>query len=155
NIDDRARNIGRTTLANTLSLRILYRAADRILVHTERMKQELVEQFRISEGSVTVVPFGINDVIPVSTVSREEARRQCGLDPEDRTLLFFGNVAPYKGLEVLVRALAELVTEDDRLVLVVAGAVKDPSCEPYWREVQRHIASFGLETRVRALIGHV
>jgi D-inositol-3-phosphate glycosyltransferase len=155
NVDDRARNSGRTTLLNRLSLSVLYRAADRILVHTPRMRRELVEEFRVAENSVTVVPFGINDVIPVSTVPREEARRRCGLDPQDRVLLFFGNLAPYKGLEVLVRALAELVPEDDRVALVVAGAVKDPSCEPYWRGVQGLIGDLGLEKRVRALIGYV
>ena len=52
---------------------------------------------------------------------REEAARQLGLDPAKKTLLFFGLIREYKGLDILLEAFRDL-PEDYQLV--VAG-------EPY------------------------
>src|SRR5260370_31206150 len=52
------------SVLNRLSLRIQYRLADHIFVHTERMKDELVEEFGIRKEAITVIPFGINNSVP-------------------------------------------------------------------------------------------
>ena len=52
---------------------------------------------------------------------REEAERRLGLPSGRRTLLFFGLIREYKGLDILLRAFDLL---DDRYQLVIAG-------EPY------------------------
>ena len=147
NVDDQARDGRSETFLNRLSLTFFYRTVDHIFVHTRKMKLELVEEFGIAERKVTVVPFGINDVIPAARVSRLEARQQLGLSPHERVLLFFGNIAPYKGVEDLIRALANLVHEEGRIKLIVAGRVKDRTCEAYWAELeslieQRHLNNF-------------
>ena len=54
-------------------------------------------------------------------VDPAEARRKLGLDPGKKTLLFFGLIRAYKGLDILLEAFARL---DDGYQLVVAG-------EPY------------------------
>jgi D-inositol-3-phosphate glycosyltransferase len=66
-----------------------------------------------------------------------------------RILLFFGNIAPYKGLEDLIRALAKLIDEDDRFRLVIAGPVKDKDCEGYWRELEKMINELRLSDYVQ------
>ena len=149
NIDDRARDGRSGSIAHRLSLRFFYRIVDHVFVHTPEMKHELVEQFGVAESKVTVVPFGINDVFPVARVTRFEARRQLGLSPDDKVLLFFGRIAPYKGVEDLLSALARLVHEDPRHVLVLAGQVKDPSCEGYWAALREMIEKLRLERHVR------
>jgi glycosyltransferase involved in cell wall biosynthesis len=149
NVDEQARD-GRTgTFQNRLSLTFLYRTVDHILVHTPEMKTELVQQFGVFEGKVDVVPLGINDVIPAARASRSEARRQLGLGPDEKVLLFFGNIAPYKGVEDLLRALAILVQEGSRFTLVLAGRVKDGSCEAYWAELGGLIEALRLSQYVR------
>jgi D-inositol-3-phosphate glycosyltransferase len=155
NVDDQARNGKRETFANRLSLTFLYRTVDHIFVHTRKMKLELVEAFGVSEQKVTVVPFGINDVIPVARASRSEARRQLGLGPDEKVLLFFGNIAPYKGVEDLLRALASLVHEDGRFTLILAGAVKDRSCEAYWAALESLIEELQLTKYVRKEIRYI
>src|SRR5258708_855327 len=119
NVDDQARD-GKTRLSNKISLRFLYNIVDHILVHTTKMQLELIEEFGIAKEKITVVPHGINDVIPEARVTRLEAKQQLGFGLNDKILLFFGNIAPYKGLEDLIRALAELIDEDDRFRLVLA-----------------------------------
>src|SRR5580692_9772381 len=49
---------------NRLTLRIQYRLAEHIFVHTEKMKQELVEEFGTRASRITVIPFGINNSVP-------------------------------------------------------------------------------------------
>lgn len=155
NIDDEARDGRRRAVANRLSLRLLYGAVDHVFVHTPKMKRELVDDFHVAEHKVTVVPFGINDVIPASSATRQEARHRLGFGPEDRVLLFFGNIAPYKGVQDVVRALADLVREDGRFTLIIAGPVKDGSCEPYREEIERLIEDLGLAKHVRTEIRHI
>ncbi len=155
NVDDQARDGRRGTFPNRLSLTFLYRTVDHIFVHTRQMKLELVEEFGISAHKVTVVPFGINDVIPVARVSRSEARQQLELGPDEKVLLFFGNIAPYKGVEDLLRALASLVHEDGRFTLILAGRVKDRTCEAYWAQLESLIEELHLSKHVRKEIRYI
>jgi hypothetical protein len=55
-----------------------------------------------SSSQRSVIPFGINDTNPRTGLGREEARERLGLRPGDKALLFFGQIAPYKGLNYLV-----------------------------------------------------
>ena len=104
-----AKRDSRDSALNRLSLWIQYRLADHIFVHTEKMKAELRSEFGVAESKISVIPFGINNTAPISDMTSEEAKRRLGLAPEERTALFFGQIAPYKGLDYLVTALPELV----------------------------------------------
>ena len=155
NVDDRARDGRGGGAFHALSLRLLYRLADHIFVHTDSMKLELTEDFRIPGERTTVVPLGVNDVIPVATTTPAIAREKLGLAPDARVLLFFGNIAPYKGVEDLIRALAALVKDDDRFMLLIVGRVKDRSCEPYWRDLERLIVELGIGHHVQHEVRYV
>jgi D-inositol-3-phosphate glycosyltransferase len=155
NVDDRARDGRAGGFIHAFSLRSLYRRTDHIFVHTDRMEAELRDAFGIARDRVTVVPLGINDVIPTAAATREVARGKLGLDADARVMLFFGNIAPYKGLEDLIRALNQLVREDDRFVLVIVGSVKDPSCQAYWQDIERLIADLGMAGHVRKDVRYV
>src|SRR5215469_13510208 len=80
------------TLLNRLTLRIQYRLADHIFVHTEKMKCELIEEFGVKGRRVTVVPFGINNSVPNTSLTANEARQRLGIRDDERTLLFFGRI---------------------------------------------------------------
>ena len=86
---------------------------------------------------MTVIPFGINDTIPRTGMTRAAARQQLGIGSSDRTLLFFGQIAPYKGLEYLVEAIAMLARRGEQVRLIIAGKVKRGS-EDYWRQCPAH-----------------
>jgi len=138
---------------NRLSLRIQYNLCHHIFVHTERMKSELVSDFCIAASKVCVVPFGINNTVPDTTLSIAEAKRQLGISGGDRTLLFFGNIAPYKGLEYLISAFAELSNEDRSYRLIIVG--KPKGSEGYWTQIHRGIARSGIRDRVIERIEYV
>lgn len=81
-------------------------------------------------------------------VPREVARRRLDVDDDARTLLFFGYVRPYKGLDVLVEALARCRTE--RLELFVVGEFYEGE-----EATRARIAELGLGDRVRLQSGYV
>ena len=101
------------TLLNRLTLRIQYRLADHIFVHTEKMKAELSVQFGVKADRVTVIPFGINNSVPNTRLTPSEARERLRIRADERTILFFGNIAPYKGLEYLTAAFRQIPAPRD------------------------------------------
>ena len=126
------------SVLNRLSLRIQYRLADHIFVHTERMKDELVEEFGIRKEAITVIPFGINNSVPDTELAPEEAKRRLGIRNGEKTILFFGAIRPYKGLEYLVAAFQQVAARSEGYRLIIAG---DPLKEgvQYLRDIQETI----------------
>jgi len=138
---------------NRMSLKIQYGLCDHIFVHTEGMKTEMTSEFRIPENKVTVIPFGINNTVPNTSLSSGEAKRKLGLNGNDKTMLFFGNIAPYKGLEYLIAAFNGLLKRDRSYRLLIVGKPKGP--ESYWNHVRRSIESSTIGDRVIAKIEYV
>lgn len=134
NVNAAARD-GRDSRLNRFSLAVQYRLSDHILVHTEKMKEQLRTSFAVPEEKVSVIPFGINNTDPRTNLTRQEARERLGLSSSSRVALFFGLITPYKGLEYLVAASAELFPRDSEFVLLIAGRVKE-GAEQYWRELE-------------------
>src|SRR5262245_58291245 len=142
-----ARRDSRDSAFNRLTLRVQYGLADHIFVHTEAMKRELIADFGVRADRVTIVHIGTNDAVPVSGLTTAEARRRLGLAVDDRAILFFGHIAPYKGLEFLVEAFRVLSAADRRYRLVIAGKPKQ-GAEKYLEDIQRTIAIDGIADRV-------
>jgi len=138
---------------NRISLKVQYGLSDHIFVHTEKMKSELVSEFSIPESKVSVVPFGINNTVPNTSLSSAEAKRRVGVSSSDRTMLFFGNIAPYKGLEYLIAAFTEVSREDERYRLIIVG--KPKGGERYWRQIQQTIASVSIRDRIIEKIEYI
>ena len=126
------------SLLNRLSLKIQYRLADQIFVHTAKMKDELVKDFGVLERVITVIPFGINNTIPQTDLTPAQAKQQLGIRHGERTILFFGNIGPYKGLECLIAAFQQIVAKNPSYRLIVAGKPRG-GCEQYLAEIQQAI----------------
>jgi glycosyltransferase involved in cell wall biosynthesis len=152
NVNTAARD-GKDSVVNRFTLKIQYRLADHIFVHTEKMKRELQRQFRVPARKVSVIPFGMNSTVPDTALDRGAARARLGLRLEDKVLLFFGNIAPYKGLEYLVEAMGRLPKETGPFRLVIAGRVK--GVQEYWKGIQEKIARLDLRSSVLARIEYV
>jgi glycosyltransferase involved in cell wall biosynthesis len=132
---------------NRLSLRIQYHLCDHIFVHTEPMKHDLAAEFGVDEEKVSVIPHGINNLVPTTDLTPEEARRRLGMREGDKTTLFFGSIAPYKGLEYLISALTILAKADRQVRLIIAGRIKRGAVA-YWARVQQAIADGGIRDQV-------
>lgn len=152
NVNARWRD-GNDTLLNRLTLKIQYRLANHLFVHTAQMKRELETHFAVAGNNVTIIPFGINATVPRSNLTPAEAKHQLGLTGQQKVVLFFGNIAPYKGVELLVEAFAELSAGSSDYRLIIAGRPKD--CLPYWEQVQQLIRQFKLHPFIIERIQYV
>lgn len=137
NVNAGARDAKDTAL-NRMTLRAQYRLADHLFVHTRKMKSQLIADWSVPEAAITVVPFGINNAVPDTAVTPAESKRRLGIDPGERAILFFGTIAPYKGLEYLVAAFERLVADCDDYHLIIAGGPRKGS-EQYWANIRREI----------------
>lgn len=54
-------------------------------------------------------------------IGREEALNTLGLDPEYRYMLFFGFIRKYKGLDLLLKAMADSKLREKKIKLIIAG----------------------------------
>lgn len=133
-----AQRDGNDSALNRLSLKLQYRLVDHIFVHTDKMKDELLTGFGVSEETVSVIPFGINNSVPDTELTPTEAKRKVGVSSSERTVLFFGRIRPYKGLDYLVGAFQQIALRDKSYRLIIAGEPNKLSVQ-YWQEIQQTI----------------
>lgn len=94
-----------------------------IIVHNEFSRQTLVAGADLAGRRVAVIPHGHYRHVFSDPPDRLDARARLGLDPDRFVFLFFGNSRPEKGLERLIRAVAESPLDTD-WTLLVAGKMK-------------------------------
>ncbi len=148
-----AQRDGNDNWMNRTSLKMQYDLADHLFVHTERMKKALELDFGVSDEKVSVIPFGINNTIPTTSLSKSDARNILNLKPADKVLLFFGNIAPYKGLEHLVAAFCQLAQSDEGYRLIIAGRPKQN--DQYWATIHQSIEQSRWAARVVQRIEYI
>jgi glycosyltransferase involved in cell wall biosynthesis len=149
-----AKRDGRDSALNRLTLRAQYSLCDHLFVHTQGMRDDLCREFGISAKRISVIPFGINNTIPVSGMTHHEARRALGLGLAEKVALFFGQIAPYKGLEYLLDAVPLLAREVDAFRLLVAGKMKAGN-DSYWRAIHERMTRPEVYPHLSARIEHI
>jgi glycosyltransferase involved in cell wall biosynthesis len=127
------------SLLNRLTLRIQYRLCDHIFVHTQKMKSELCQDFGVAEKAVTVIRHPINNAFPNTELTPAEAKRRLGVRDDERAILFFGRIRPYKGIEHLLPAFQLLLANPENYRLIIAGEPKKGS-EAYLDEIRRTVS---------------
>jgi glycosyltransferase involved in cell wall biosynthesis len=110
------------------------KAVDRVVVHSRRGAEELAGA-GVARERIALIPH------PVFESSGQDVSA-----PNGKTLFFFGLLRTYKGLDVLVRALADV--PEGRLV--VAGDPLDPV-----ELVQRLASDVGVSERIEWRLGFV
>jgi glycosyltransferase involved in cell wall biosynthesis len=146
NVNTEARD-QRDSAINRLTLKIQYRLMHHVFVHTQSMKSDLTTFYGVPSEKVTVVTFPVNNVTPNTCVTREDARKRLQISPIEKTILFFGNIAPYKGLEDLIRALPVLRRTMGSFRVLVVGSVKSGERE-YFEQMQELIRVCGVSDLV-------
>jgi len=135
---------GNDTLINKLSLKFMYKIVDHLIVHTKEMKWQLIEEYYVRDSKVTVISFGINNLVPKSELTRIQAIKKLHLGDNEKIILFFGNIAPYKGLEYLILALVKIREKHCNFKLIIAGRIKK-GCQSYWENIQKIIKKHNLK----------
>ncbi len=96
-------------------IRSVFARANAFLVHSAEDRENLLKMRR--GARVEINPLPIFDLFPRGRYTRSAARSALGVDGP--VVLFFGLVRPYKGLSVLLDALARTAGKLDAKLLVV------------------------------------
>jgi len=131
---------------NRITLRCQYKLSDHLFVHTKKMRDELVAQFGVKKDKISVIPYGINNAVPFTGLSGEQAREELGLGKNEKVILYFGAIKQYKGLEYLVAAFQQIAAEQDYR-LIIAGERKK-GYEEYWRSIQQSIEGHSSQEKI-------
>ena len=105
-------------------LQYIYNKADKLIVHAETNKEQLLASFSIDESKVIVIPHGEYSLHAISQeISETEARSMLGLDEGQRAMLFFGFIRKIKGIGTLLEAFDNVAETFPNIVLIIAGSV--------------------------------
>lgn len=124
NVDRQLRDANRSSFLNWCSLFCAYHLAQKLIVHTEGMREELCRRFFVQEKKIAVIPHGINVRVSPSAISVDEARRKLNIPLNSKVLLFFGLIDRYKGVDIAIDACGRCLPDDSSLFLLIAGKPK-------------------------------
>jgi D-inositol-3-phosphate glycosyltransferase len=120
---------------------------DRIVAANVVERAELLRDYAAHASRIATIPCGV-DTDLFSPGDRAEARRRLGLD-ERPLLLWVGRIAPIKGLDTLLDAVARLSARGHAVQLLVVGGEADEPADGPEASLRRRIARLGLDGAVR------
>ena len=92
-----------------------YRRAARVIAHNQPMREMIVDKCGIPSERIDVVPL----------IERGDPESQAGVTEETGTVLCFGRIWPYKGLEYLIKAEPLITAAFPHARIVIAGRGED------------------------------
>lgn len=101
-----------TALTNKFNIRY----ADKIIVHGQKLKEQMINEFKRSPESIEVIMRG--DYYSFYNLGGPQRKY---LQEEGHLILFFGRIWEYKGLEYLIRAEPLISKEVPDARIVIAG----------------------------------
>jgi glycosyltransferase involved in cell wall biosynthesis len=133
----------------------LYGSVARIVVHAGRTRDELVRLFAVDPRKIAFVPHGAYDLFfPNGRILREDARARVGFPASRPTILFFGLIRRYKGLEYLAEAFARVrETLPDAMLAIVGELFRGDDAGH--ADYSRLIADVARRPNVRRVPGYV
>ncbi|MFP5375385.1 MAG: glycosyltransferase [Acidimicrobiia bacterium] len=122
--------------------------SDAVLASCSVEADQIASLYGADPGRIEIVAPGVDHAF-FSPGHRPQARRALGLDGGGPMLVFVGRIQPLKGLDVAVRALAQLTPSFPDSFLVVVGGPSGPHGAAEVARVGRLAADLGLSGRVR------
>lgn len=132
----------------SLVYKMIYGIPHGLVVHTEKMRSDLINECAIEPEKITLMHHGLNDAVPDISHEQRECRESMGIPEDMPTLLFFGNIAPYKGLDILLEALTDI----GNVSLIIAGK---PKSSEYRKEIEGLIEKHPQKDNIYSNLGWI
>jgi len=94
--------------------------AKRVIVTSEAMRREVLDQFHLPQEKVNVIPNAIDLEKFNLEVDTDRVRSKYAL-PYEKVVLFVGRLTPQKGAEYLIRAAPMILERHPEAKIVIAG----------------------------------
>ncbi|HET7488801.1 MAG TPA: glycosyltransferase [Acidimicrobiales bacterium] len=122
--------------------------SDAVLASCTVEAEQIAGLYDADPSRIEIVPPGVEHAF-FSPGHRPQARRALGLDGGGPLLLFVGRIQPLKGLDVAVRAMADVVASVPGAQLVVVGGPSGREGGAELARVDALVAELGLQNSVR------
>lgn len=126
---------GRGRGPDALATRAMWRAVDRVYVHTDTERDDFMRAFGLRRDHVLVAQHG-QDFTRRTFHSRASARETLGIEPGVFSFLSIGFIQPHKGFDRAVRAFAGLAARGCRYDVVGSVRVEEPEYAAYRAELE-------------------
>ena len=124
-----------------------YNCCDLLVVHNEYCRQLLMKEYQIPEEKICITPHGSYTQI------RKEENTDFGLTDRKIRFLQFGILRPYKGVDILLKALAQIPAEKREKIQVIIAGAQHPKLDP--TDYGAMIRDLGLEDTVDLIKKHI
>ena len=84
---------------------------DHIVASTIDEEANLEKLYHVSKDKISVIPPGV-DISRFYPIANDEAKEFLNIPPEEKMILFVGRIEPLKGIETLIRAIAQMRKSD-------------------------------------------
>jgi len=138
------------SLLYTKLSRLLFLFGDHFIVHTAIGQQQMINHYNISPDQVSVIPHGSLDFQVNNRADRHKLRQEMCLINEEKVILLFGAIRPYKGIDVAIRALPEIIAQVPKARLLIAGKLWED-----WDPYEQLIQQLNLKDHVILHLGYI
>ena len=84
---------------------------DRIVASTIDEKENLIELYSAPKEKISIIPPGV-DITRFYPISNDEAKEYLNIPTDEKMILFVGRIEPLKGIDTLIRAIAQMRKSD-------------------------------------------
>ena len=130
--------------------RWLFKLADHFIVHTEKNLQQMQDHYDISDDRISLIPHGRLDFHVQHQTNRKKIRSDLGIDPQQKAILIFGAVRPYKGIDTALKAFSEVLKAVPQAVLLIAGKLWQK-----WEPYQNLIDQLGISEAIKTHFDYI
>ena len=95
-----------------LTNRILREVSDKLIVHGENLRNDLIKEYKVKSEKIIVVPHGNYNFFTRWSDSK--------IKPIENAFLFFGRIVEYKGIDILLQSLEFVRKEIPAFKLIIA-----------------------------------
>jgi alpha-maltose-1-phosphate synthase len=89
--------------------------ANALIVHGERLRQQMIQEYNVSPDRVYVMNIGEHEVTPFKKYEQNDIK------DDGKTILFFGRIYEYKGLKYLIEAEPIISKQIPGMKIIIAG----------------------------------
>jgi len=98
--------------------------AKKIITVTPEIRDYLVRKYSLNSSKIAVIPNGVNTEL-FKPLDKKECRKKLHLNKKGYYFGFIGNLAPWEGIDTLLRAFHHLKKENSNLKLIIVGDGKE------------------------------
>jgi len=116
--------------------------SDKIIVHTEFLKKELINSSNINPSKILVIPHGAKSIhLP----SKKESRQKLSLS--GNIYLMIGNIGHVKGFDIIVKQAKKIDG-----TIIIFGSASGPLNHAYLNDLEKYVAKSNIKNVIFKIV---